>query len=227
MSANPFVVTRCDDGDTKETSFTLSSIETPIPDELSLMLGDSVHCARSALDHLACALTANVKAAFPVWTRPSKPSPEEMLTFVLDRKNMPSAPRDLASCVAAIEPYACGAGKYIHALHVLDIHDKHRLLLTVQAAQSSISMARPYDGDPASLTSPLGFDFGDAGALGEPVEVGQVLYRCPTPVRGDVDVDVSVAFGEPELLNGRPLTPWLSTLIDEAERVVNLLAAQE
>lgn len=104
--------------------------------QVSLIIGDCIHNARSALDHMVCQLAilnrasrdAITKTAFPVYlTEP------EFNNFA-DRKVKPFITSDAFAEIKKLQPYYAGnagVNDVLWCLSQLDIFDKHRLLIVV------------------------------------------------------------------------------------------------
>lgn len=103
-------------------------------DELTLMLGDTIHNLRSALDHLAFALVtatgqtlddkARRRVCFPIFDTAEAYEQKS-------RECVPGVKDCCLSMLDRVEPYGDGSGRVFWQLHGLDIVDKHRLLLAV------------------------------------------------------------------------------------------------
>lgn len=96
----------------------------PLPDEVPLIIGDTVHNIRSALDLLANDLLR----------RPDEKAPDVRFPFCRDesdfgemerRARFHRAPADLRAMIKALRPWE---GK-LRAIHELDIVDKHRMII--------------------------------------------------------------------------------------------------
>ncbi len=109
---------------------------TPVDPALSLMLGDCIHNARSALDHLAFQLTILNGASGEAASKISFPACLTHGEFKNATRNK-IAPFISALALAEIEklqPYSTGDGvqDILWVLSQLDIIDKHRLLIVTQ-----------------------------------------------------------------------------------------------
>lgn len=107
---------------------------TPADPALPLILGDCLHNARSALDHLVFQLAilnrassaAAEKTAFPICLT------SEKFRDATTRKVAPFISGPALTEIEKLQPYAtgnAGADDILWVLHQLDIIDKHRLLL--------------------------------------------------------------------------------------------------
>jgi hypothetical protein len=103
-----------------------------IVDDIALVLGDAIHNLHCALDHAwvsvltkLCPASINNQTKFPIF--PIRKQVEAALRGV----EIHSAAPALFDCVLdEIKPYS-GGNESIWSIHILDVDDKHRLLLPV------------------------------------------------------------------------------------------------
>lgn len=208
------------------------------PTEWSGLVGDIVHNARSALDHLAHALvlqgggTPDESTTFPVADQPTGYGDKL-------RRGLRGATPASRDAVRALTPWR-GGDDELWRLHRLDIIDKHRLLVPVGAAHGGIvlgvSVAFADEGDgPNTKGMAVHLNPDDRQY---PLEDGAEVYRIakaargPIPMSGD-DVGVSfsmdhsvaidIAFGEGEIVAGEPVVPTLRAMVEHAAAVVEPL----
>jgi hypothetical protein len=116
--------------DTKTHKRTLRvRVDQAIPNSFSLIIGDAIHNMRSALDHLTWDVL-----------KPFKPIPNRVqFPFCKTIKSFESVLKDRQILIAAdqiirkfrnLKPYP-GGNDILYALHVLDIADKHPLVVPV------------------------------------------------------------------------------------------------
>jgi len=113
-------------------------LKQPLPMDFGLLIGDALHNARSALDHMAWQLvlagggTPTDQTAFPI--------AKDAKTFEewVERRLRGAAP-DAVAAVRALKPWK-GSDEQLWRLHRLDAVDKHRLLTPVVAAQRSFGL---------------------------------------------------------------------------------------
>jgi hypothetical protein len=125
-----------------------------IPKACPAILGDCLHNARSALDHLAWQLAANPgrHTYFPIWGSAeefSQRAPAQMRTM------KPSAMEKLEG----LQPYSQPETLYaLGYLHELDIMDKHRLLLvtTMRTTGGTATGGLPDDVRIRFISEPFG-----------------------------------------------------------------------
>jgi hypothetical protein len=115
-----------------------------IPPEWGNIIGDCLHNARSALDHLAHEIVKSLGGtpkygprgtSFPIMTRGSSPATLAGLVPL---------PPEIIAALEAVQPRNQGSGFYgtfMGALSELDNRDKHRRLLVVQYAANELEIA--------------------------------------------------------------------------------------
>ncbi len=118
---------------TRHVDVTIKSIK-PVPIEFSLMMGDTIHNLRSALDLLACQIfTMNSKSTdydyieFPIGI--SRAS--FLDKFEKHKRKLQLLGKPAIDILTKMEPYRGGKYHDLWVVHRLDIRDKHRLLLVV------------------------------------------------------------------------------------------------
>jgi len=189
------------------TEYVVQSLPT-IPECIPLILGDAVHSLRSALDYVACELVRSVGGAPKNVYFPISESPEKYKTDSGGKtKGMPQEAKDY---IDRMRPY-CGGNDAFWAIHELDIIDKHRLLPTVGMNIGSWEAN-------LSLT-PTMYTFNLSPILKEGTVIGSIPGNTEPDKRMSITADI--AFGEPELLEGRPLIETLTALADMVEAVVS------
>lgn len=114
--------------------------EVPHPD-LSLIAGDCVHNARSALDHLAWQMAgadpADTRTQFPIFDDPGKFArfSGAMIARLTDRRSV--------AFVKWLQPYRRkkeGQIDLLWLLQALDVADKHKLLVPVAAVNADMTV---------------------------------------------------------------------------------------
>jgi hypothetical protein len=186
----------------------------------SLIIGDSIHNLRSALDLLACQIvednggTVKRSTGFPI-----SESREEFETSGLKKIN--GASEDSIKLLWKVRPYKRG-NEALYCLHRLDIADKHRLLLTVGSAHPSIKVtyrrpgwsSRPITLRPRDRTFPLK----------NKAELYRVrrAFRQSAENQSEPEFVFEIAFGDGEIVKGEPVVPMLNQLVGAAEQVVEI-----
>jgi hypothetical protein len=193
----------------------------PLPEKISLIIGDVVHNLRSALDHLACGLIIRKEGSQALGSLRDVyfPITKDMATFekkVKDVNGILRAGNDVVDAVRALKPYGCG-NDGLATLHDLDNRDKHRLIIPIAEATVSSNLS-------IVVGSPDGGTFTFFIGSDEHVDFDEVLWRGPSdsfvfrgnfpPISLDVALHPSMGFA------GRRITPWLSSLAKYLEDVV-------
>lgn len=113
---------------------------TPLPADLPLILGDAVHNARSAFDHFAYQAIPNPtsETSFPVHRKGSPTKANPMKGKV--NGQLKGGSSELLKAVTSCGPYQGGAADYLWVLDYLDIMDKHKLLVPIATAYSSLTL---------------------------------------------------------------------------------------
>jgi len=107
----------------------------PIPSHWAALIGDLLFNLRSALDHLAYALTPepNERTEFPIFV--NEEGPKGFIKRAPSK--MPGVSPDVWNAVKDVQPYTRGDKRWLHPLseiHELNRIDKHRLLLVAVVA---------------------------------------------------------------------------------------------
>jgi hypothetical protein len=181
------------------------------PLQLSLIAGDAIQNLRTALDHLAHQLVlanGNMptnQTYFPI----CKSAEEYKAQSPRKVKGMSQAAIDL---INAANPYL-GGNDLLWAIHSLNNIDKHNLLLVVGTAHRQTTIDVPVMSDILEkLTggllerSSMNLSFPITDPLC-PLKAGDKLHALPAGPEQDVYIEFSfdVAFGEPEIVKGKPL----------------------
>jgi hypothetical protein len=233
LASKPFELVEKEEPDTGALVVTVHIVrETPI--EWSALVGDAIHNARSALDHLAWQLVA-VSGGVPEKSRfPFKESRtkfgDELRSAIPGTSAAIHAIRDQ---VRALEPWGGGDEK-LWLLHRLDIVDKHRLLIPVASASRGILLGFEvnWPGQPtARLDPPLELLSKDRHVpLTEGVEVfrderpmAQRDAERSSPIRNRTSVMFEMIFAEGSPVAGEPVGRTLRDLIEHARSVLEPL----
>ena len=109
----------------------IANINTTVPDHFPLIIGDAIHNLRSALDHLTWDIL-----------RPHNPAPDKIqfpfcrkaqsFESVLTNRQIKVAGKEIAQKFRDLKPYP-GGNDLLYGLHVLDITDKHELIVPVRS----------------------------------------------------------------------------------------------
>jgi hypothetical protein len=181
-----------------------------IPDDVFLIAGDAIHNLRATLDILACCLAMKAGAA-------SVESVE--FPFAWSFKDFASSGKqgkiqmlgaDAIRWIAELEPYR-GGDDLLHALHILDINDKHCRLLAITPG--------PVDGEIVSTKDAVRTT---VQVEWIPMEKGVVIERR---IKGDYSqnelrISLNIAFGDYPTLKNRPIMTVADELIDKVKTIV-------
>lgn len=234
LASSPFVVEKEQESPTARIHWRLR-IHRSVPRSWAAIVGDVVHNARVALDHLAWQLvdqsggSPSRDTTFPI------ASSKAAFEGVLRRALAGAAPSGLR-LVRRLRPYE-GGNRILCQLQALDIVDKHRLLIVVGAAYARVAlklrMPVPWLPEPV-VTPPIALSPADRQF---PLSDGAVLFSAPAGFEAthtEVGFAFELAFGEPGDLNGAPLVPTLegvlrhvTWIIDLAERRLSMGAAEQ
>jgi hypothetical protein len=202
-------IERTDDTDRGTTTFRIIGL-SEIPLSIPLLLGDTLHNLRSALDHLIWKIvelsgeTPDEENCFPIFN--TAHAYEEN-----SRKRLKGVTRIMATQVDAFLPYKEG-NRNLWMLHRLNILDKHRFLLTACHAKLGHSWWEPADSEERAL---LG------GHAPLPLSSGDVLATVETKHTTALESFlIDVAINEPEIVSGMPLVMLVKLLSSEVQTVI-------
>jgi hypothetical protein len=192
--------------------------------EWGIIVGDAVHCLRSALDQLA-------------WTLSLDPDKNTAFPICRTRKEWytqaPAAlwgiPEPLVAAIKRSQPYHRGDAAHTHPLAILGTlsnTDKHKFIPVTALVPDLMEWG---------ITSTQGI--AKTGTLklktGNPLETGAVLAELPIEVDGsgldpqvqmDGEVTFRIAFGRgpgvPSALQGKPLIPAMGDLGEAVNEVL-------
>ena len=186
----------------------------PVPDHISLILGDAVHNLRSALDHLAWQL---VEAGGRI------PDRDTMFPICQIPKNYAAALKggkikgvhpNAEKLISAMQPYPT-RDQTLWEINRLDIGDKHQLIVTVALLYKGWAVNTLASGN--VLEFPQGAPY--------PLVAGDELFNLPTStyIREDhknFNLSVDVAFGESEIVAGKPILETVKKMADFVDGLV-------
>jgi hypothetical protein len=218
-------------GGTGARTFTVSSIR-PLPGSIPPLTGDAAHNIRSALDHFACAAVARPTrhTCFPIWSRddPRKAAPKGSEWLETVERQLDGASPALIKAVQALTPWESGNDKRLWQVHELDRIDKHRLLISVAAANTAVLFDLPSPIlNPAPDRPPASVPLAVGTKKWTPLEPGAVLWHVPegsAPGPDPKSFEYDVALAEPADLKGLPVVTQLRILAHNAEAAMQMLA---
>lgn len=188
------------------------------PKHTPTILGDALHNLRAALDHAYCLLveaaggTVNKHVRFPFT---EKGSGEDLEGSVQGHAKAGCGPSDKMIRVIfdEIQPYPGGKGEDLIKLHVLDIADKHTVLLPTQQ-QTRIEGIKFISGSSIRGITLIthrapAIEFG-SGADPDPKHDNKATFE--------------ICFGEGQPFEGQPVMPILEGLAARVDETLRLLA---
>jgi hypothetical protein len=106
-------------------------ITKPIPEGLALIIGDSIHNLRTALDLAVCEVVRDKLGSTTKYTKfPFDDISRENFIRRFKTADITKASPAIFDLIVDVEPYK-GGSDALYALHELDILDKHELLIPV------------------------------------------------------------------------------------------------
>ncbi|MGO9316845.1 MAG: hypothetical protein ACLPXT_02425 [Terracidiphilus sp.] len=230
---NRYDIRRHDDIERGTATFWIDAVP-PIPDSISLKIGDALHNLRSTLDHLAWSLVEaagsipDAHTSFPIFDTPK--------TYIaMSRGRVKGIGKYCLEAIDSIAPYKGGFGHWAWQLHKLDIVDKHRLLLTVTSVpigRTMLPSEKVVFGSGEVLMKPeiraaaiaqaFGFDF--PYPL-RPVQANDVLITVPlSEVDEKMGFTFDIALSESDYVSLIPVFLLMRSFASEVLRVINELA---
>jgi hypothetical protein len=207
--------------------------EKPMPAKASAILGDIVHNLRAALDHLISDL---------VRANGRRPNGSNEFPIQQKAKNFKTHPTAKIAGVSAkaerlitrLKPYEAG-NPSLWKLHMLDVLDKHAGIIPVAAATLQIRAApaiprlfRAPDGavtfgglpgwEPVMTWGGVPDSFRSVLLTKENVEV----YRSAPALQENVQVALTIAFGQGQICEGEPVVETLERYADLVERILSV-----
>jgi len=190
-----------------KTVFVLEELPE-IPESMGLILGDAAHNLRTALDYLACELVRSSKKEpgggvyFPI----SNSAKEYEAESGGKTKGIPDEAKKI---IDSIHPYL-GGNNTLWAIHELDRVDKHRLVPTVAMRVGRWGINLTSEPTEISMAFPTALEKGDV--------IGWVAGNHEADRQMSVTADIT--FGEPEILQGRPMIETLGEMVQMVEAVI-------
>lgn len=219
------------------------------PPEFTLIIGDAVHNLRSALDHLAWQAhefdggIPDKYTFFPVCDAPTEYKPVDLA------KKQKFSPR-LIRLFESVQPYHSGYESLglIHKLNNIDKH--RFLFVTAFAVNGIMPTVRRVDEGPKGIrmnisgvasgapimnfsqfnadlvqgfrvNGPIGLQSDGALTLLEDgTEVGRMLAPVLAKDHAYLDLSFDVAFGEPSVVKGKPVIPFLTQCAQFVDGIV-------
>jgi hypothetical protein len=228
LGSNPYTLTPEFNGETSSTLYFLDDCRD-VPIVIPLIAGDAIHNLRTALDYLACWLVRDngneptFHTYFPICK-----SAEEYRTK--SKGKTQGVAEAVKQAIDTFKPYR-GGDNSLWGLHKLDIIDKHNLLVVVALFPEQIKVN--IGPDFLNKIAPGFIKFG-ANAVEQqtiyfpankpifPMKKGALLYNVAGNYKTNRDIDFTfdLAFGEPDIFEGKPKIQTLNGLVDTVEKIV-------
>ena len=221
--SEPYTVVSEDDADTGDLLFRIL-IRDSMPPYWGCIAGDAIHNLRASLD----ILWRQAIGAKPGTRRKESFFSADAKRFknTRGRGEIKGREKKAVEVLKAFKPYD-GGDEILWSLNVADSEDKHRALIPVYFATEPILFQNI-----AALSNtmrPPGWGFPVPwflGLQGEAIRVenGAIIGRCPAAHRAEMQVKaeftLTVAFGESEILEGKPIIPTLDGFAGKVDSVV-------
>ena len=198
---------------------TLTFLPDKMPLQMSAALGDCVHNLRSALDHVAVAVTAppigqgnSGKAYFPTGSDRVAYEGER------DRKLM-GAPDEALRIIDALKPWT-GGGNLLRELHELDVRDKHKLLLPAIAEMHIRSMDVEFSGVRRTITGNDVRSVADGKNFIIEIPCPGIANAAEFKLTKSLKADFSIKFDSDQPCAGQLVLPTLQKMRDVAANLV-------
>lgn len=217
LSSTPCDLLRGPHEETPGEHVILVKVGDDIPQSIPAMVGDVIHNARSALDHVACCLASQNGArntngvSFP-FSRIGKDHLQEVA-----KNKIKKLSKDAQEAVLDLQPYR-GGNHPLWILHELDLIDKHRALLMCGVVTSRFHGEFSSD-YPIKMSLPPIY-----GSLKEGIH----LFTIPEDAEFNqkLQVDINVGFNELVELQGQPVIAILNDSIKLVESIISSFEAR-
>ncbi len=192
----------------------------PIPEIITMILGDAVHNLRSAIDQLAWGIVGS-KAKKPRQVGFPFVETAEALSSAIATRQMNVAPEKVIEEIHLLQPYPSG-NKYLHAVKSLDETDKHRNILIV-ATGLEISAQRLQEMiEPHKLPVPMNVIISVVGDWS--IDLTDTPPAATFDKEADFQPAFTIGFGQGEALESFPLIMALANMADATEAAVRRIA---
>lgn len=196
----------------------IARIRSPVPHELSPVIGDVVHNLRSSLDLLACDLVAltgrsTKNVYFPFCNTGAE------LFEAIKKRGIHKAGQDVVRVIQSLKPYK-GGNVALRAIHDMDIADKHQALLPVIGGLTV----------PVGPILRAGKEFPLSQFSTTIVMDGQIIVGLPPTANLPLGTELPIRYllvfgGDGPGFKGRQIIQFLHELTETADRIVDTLAA--
>jgi hypothetical protein len=196
------------------------------PTDIPLILGDAIHNLRSALDLAYCEIIrdiANVPLRPKTQVRIAETREKVISDLTTGDGILKGSPGIAAVITDILKPYKAGnESNPIHAIHDLNITDKHIILIPLINATSAVvdATVRGTDGKHGSMVMRNCHVSVSNGHVSNIVAFAQGEYDLQYDVKA---VSFTVLFGEGQPLEGQPIVPTLYQLSEFVAETLTLL----
>jgi hypothetical protein len=194
------------DAESDFTRYVLENIPAISPD-IPLILGDAIHNLRTALDYVACQIVRDAGNPIKGIYFPIAETPERYESESPGKTH--GMPIVAKGDIDRLRPYK-GGNNLLWGLHMLDIIDKHRLLVVTTMRVGQLQMTLSREPTEHRFAIPAFLEAGDVLLLIKGNHVADKQTR----------ILIDIAFGEPDVLAGRPIMETLNEMAQYIERVV-------
>jgi hypothetical protein len=185
------------------------------PDEFALTIGDAIHNARTALDHMTWELVGLDKGVRDRFLK--LPTGDNAMSFAGSCNGLKTPSQKVKAALQSLEVFPGGKGDLLYKLHLMDNAEKHTVLTPI-AKTTSIHNVR--GSGPAGAMSFGQIDF--VGSDGEAPTYLSVIQGIDFKVDSDTRADVRLVFGKVEDFENWPVIETLN----DFTRAVDLAIAE-
>ncbi|MFY0636804.1 hypothetical protein [Maricaulis maris] len=205
------------EGETNKVLYELR-FSSPPPEDFPLVVGDTLHNLRSALDILICDI-AELRGKRRVFSFPFAAN-EEQLNDLMDKKGVSKLGNDVVEKIKYLAPYK-GGNRGLRALHDLNIIDKHRNPISIfMFTRARIAMPPQFNDFVASHT---GLNLNNSVM---PLREGSRAVARegtnPWSLFGSIDGPPAPFFPEAVPFEGEPVIGTLNGLLRMTEEIVQI-----
>jgi hypothetical protein len=194
------------------------------PRHTPTILGDAIHNLRAALDHLFCVLidlNGQVPGKFSSF--PIRTTKDEVVSFLRGQEKVHCCPSNFVCTLIkeAIQPYS-GGKSGLYDLHLLDVTDKHSLLIPVTGFLHFPNITFH------NTAGPTGGGFTNVGFSASYSEYGVrpviIAGMTHAVAEGENRPTFDILFADGQPLQQKSVVPALKKLCTAVDSAVDLLA---
>jgi hypothetical protein len=220
LGSGSYKVSIKDDPETQSRFYEIVQTK-PLPESLPFLIGDTIHCLRSALDHVTYEIVERGNRVpsqgliFPI-----KDTRSEVVD-AMKTEIQAAAGSDIVSLIVdGIQPHRGGHrhGHYLWVLHRLDCVDKHRKLLTA-VEDIGFHHIEAVDEEGTTYTGLTLTSVGRRELQWPDYVKGKKLY-----LKNDGQLNFAIQFHEVEVAEGESVQPLLSRLKGAVVTTIDTIA---